>query len=119
MGRQPQDIPQTPAAELPAELPERTVLLDVREDVEWVAGHAPEAVHVPLGQLVGRAGEVTGAGDVERVVVVCKVGGRSSQAAQFLATQGVEVVNVADGMLGWERAGRPMVSETGADPAVV
>ncbi len=118
MGMRPQDIPQTPAAELPAELSERTVLLDVREDVEWVAGHAPGAVHVPLGQLPRRAGEVTGR-DVERVVVVCRVGGRSSQAAQFLASQGVAVVNVADGMLGWERAGRPMVSETGAAPAVV
>jgi len=86
---------------------------------EWAAGHAPEAMHLPLGQLAGRVGAVAGAPGVERVVVVCKVGGRSQHAAQLLAAHGADVVNVSDGMLGWERAGRPMVSETGAAPAVI
>jgi len=115
----PRDIPQAPAAGLPAQLPETTLLLDVREPDEWAAGHAPEAMHLPLGQLAGRVGAVAGAPGVERVVVVCKVGGRSQHAAQLLAAHGADVVNVSDGMLGWERAGRPMVSETGAAPAVI
>lgn len=106
----------TRAADLPAELPAGTVLLDVREDVEWTAGHAPAAVHVPLGQLPARLDAVR---DAERVVVVCRVGGRSAQAAQLLAANGTAAVNVSDGMLGWHLAGRAMVSEDGQDPTVV
>jgi rhodanese-related sulfurtransferase len=50
---------------------------------------------------------------------VCKVGGRSAQAVAYLQQQGHEVVNLDGGMLDWEAAGRPMVSETGAPPQVV
>lgn len=111
-------VPQTPAADLPADLSERTVLLDVREDDEWAAGHAPDAVHVPLGALTGRAGDVAARAGAGQVVVVCRSGSRSQQAAMFLAAAGLDVVNVADGMQGWARAGRAMVSESGA-PATV
>ena len=45
-------VPELPAAALP----EGAYLLDVREDEEWAAGHAPDAVHIPLGELGGRAG---------------------------------------------------------------
>nr|MDQ3826251.1 rhodanese-like domain-containing protein [Actinomycetota bacterium] len=37
---------------LVADLPADAVLLDVRENDEWTAGHAPSAVHVPMGQVV-------------------------------------------------------------------
>jgi rhodanese-related sulfurtransferase len=50
--------------------------------------------------------------------VVCKVGGRSSQAVAYLLQQGHDVVNLDGGMLDWEAAGRPMTSETGAAPRV-
>ncbi len=51
--------------------------------------------------------------------MVCKVGGRSAQAVNYLAQQGFEVVNLAGGMLDWAAAGRPMVSETGAEAYVL
>ena len=117
------EIPQVPAADLPAKFPQGATLLDVREDDEWAAGHAPQAVHIPLGDLAERAAEVTplvGQGDSGRqLAVVCRAGGRSQRAAMFLAATGVEVVNVSDGMQGWARAGLPMLSETGADPTVI
>ena len=34
------------------------VLLDVREPQEWQAGHAPQAEHIPLGQLESRLAEL-------------------------------------------------------------
>ena len=40
-------VPQIPAAEVPP----GAYLLDVREYEEWDAGHAPGAVHIPLGEL--------------------------------------------------------------------
>ena len=54
-----------------------------------------------------------------QTLVVCKVGGRSAQATGYLAQQGLDVVNLDGGMLDWEAAGRPMVSETGQSPSVV
>ena len=47
---QPVAVPEVLSADQPA----GAFLLDVREDDEWVAGHAPDAVHVRLGEL-GRA----------------------------------------------------------------
>jgi rhodanese-related sulfurtransferase len=104
-------VPELPAAGLP----EGAYLLDVREDEEWAAGHAPDAVHIPLGELGGRAEQVP---RDQEVYVICRSGSRSAYAAQALGAGGWNAANVADGMLGWESAGRPMVSESGAAPFV-
>ncbi len=47
------------------------------------------------------------------------MGGRSAQVAAWLNQQGYDAVNVAGGMHAWEDAGRPMISETGAEPTVI
>lgn len=100
---------------LSADLPAGVFLLDVREDDEWAAGHAPDAVHVRLGDLGARSDEVP---RDREVYVICRSGTRSAYAAQALAGAGWKTVNVADGMTGWAVAGRPMISETGAEPYV-
>lgn len=97
------------------DLPTGVYLLDVREDDEWAAGHAPEAVHIPVGTLNERAAEIPQGQDV---YVICRSGARSAYAAQALRGAGWTTVNVADGMTGWAVAGRPMVSETGAEPYI-
>ncbi|MEY9214504.1 rhodanese-like domain-containing protein [Thermobifida halotolerans] len=97
-------------------VPEDGYLLDVREDDEWRAGHAPGAVHIPLGELARRAGEIP---RDAQVYVVCRVGGRSAQAVQVLNEAGWRTANVAGGMSAWALAGRPMVSEDGRSPVVV
>ena len=97
-------------------VPDGAWLLNVREDDEWAAGHAPRATHVPLGQLMARLGDVPA--DRE-VVVVCRVGARSLQAAAYLNAMGRRAVNLAGGMEAWAAAGRPMVSEAGTAPVVL
>jgi rhodanese-related sulfurtransferase len=104
----------TPAVAV-AELPADGYLLDVREHDEWHAGHAPDAVHVPLSELMERAGEVP---EDQDVYVICKIGGRSEQAVRYLNQLGRRTVNVSGGMLAWEAAGRPMISEGGETPFV-
>ena len=104
-------LPDLPAANVPDEV----WLLDVREDDEWAAGHAPGATHIPLGQLGGRAAEVP---QDELVYVICRSGVRSANAAQALAGAGWRAVNVAGGMQQWAAAGRPMVTDSGAAPYV-
>ena len=51
--------------------------------------------------------------------MICKAGGRSAQAADFLAAQGYTALNVKGGMLAWQRAGKPMVAEGDLDPTVI
>ena len=108
-------VPTVAVTGVPDPLPEGLAVLDVREPVEWVHGHIEGAVHIPLGELPHRLGEVP----AEQTLVVCKVGGRSAQAVAWLAQQGYDVVNLDGGMLDWEAAGRPMVSDTGRPPQVV
>ena len=38
--------------------------------------------------------------------MICRSGGRSLRACEFLADRGVEVVNVAGGTLAWQLSGR-------------
>lgn len=99
-------LPAVDAATVPAD----GFLLDVREHDEWAAGHAEGALHIPMGEVVARIVELP---DDRRVHVVCRVGGRSAQVAQYLIAQGVDAVNVDGGMLGWDAAGRPMVADAG------
>lgn len=108
-------IPTVAVTGVPDPLPEGLGVLDVREQGEWDAGHIAGAVHLPLSELAQRVSEVPDG----QVLVVCKVGGRSGQAVGWLAQQGYDVVNLDGGMLDWEAAGRPMVSETGRPPEVV
>jgi rhodanese-related sulfurtransferase len=91
------------------------LLLDVREDYEWDAGHVAAAVHIPLGQLAERAGEL---GGKHQVVVVCRSGVRSAHAAGFLTASGVNAVNLAGGMRAWAAAGLPFEAADGS-PGVV
>ena len=98
------------------DVPDDAFLLDVREEDEWVAGHAPGATHVPMMEIPGRTGEVPQDRDV---VVVCRSGQRSAQVVAFLQQRGWDqAVNLDNGMHGWEAAGRPMVSEDGGAPRV-
>ncbi|MCY7397160.1 MAG: rhodanese-like domain-containing protein [Nocardioides sp.] len=108
-------IPTVAVAGVPDPLPEALAVLDVREPAEWHAGHIDGAVHIPLGELGERLAEVPEG----QTVVVCKVGGRSGQAVGWLAQQGLDVVNLDGGMLDWQAAGRPMVSENGQPPQVL
>jgi rhodanese-related sulfurtransferase len=100
-------------------IPPGALLLDVREDDEWAAGHIDGAVHVPMNLVPNRLALAPDefASDVE-IVVVCRVGGRSAQVAAWLNRQGVAAANLEGGMLTWAAAGRVMVSSDGTPPYV-
>ncbi|MCL3817204.1 rhodanese-like domain-containing protein [Aeromicrobium wangtongii] len=101
-----QSIPTTDVTAIPTPIPEDLVVLDVREDHEWEAGHIDGAVHIPLGEIPGRVGELD---PTVRTLVICHLGGRSARATQWLQAQGHDVTNVEGGMDAWRAAGRPVV----------
>jgi len=99
-----------------APVPDGTTLLDVREQDEWDAGHAPGAVHIPLGELPSRLDELPDT-DAGLLPVACRGGGRSSRAVAWLSQQGFDVANLDGGMKAWEGAGKRLVADSG-DPVV-
>jgi rhodanese-related sulfurtransferase len=105
-------VPGVVAGEVPIE----AYLLDVREDEEWAAGHAPDAHHIPMHTVPTRLNDIPVDGDV---VVVCRSGGRSAQVVAYLQAAGRDNVrNLDGGMMAWARVGRPMISEDGGAPQV-
>jgi len=82
------------------------VLIDVREQWEYDAGHIPNVKLIPLGELPQRINEIP---KDKFVVMTCRSGNRSNQATQFLRKQGFDNVhNMEGGILAWEKAGLPV-----------
>lgn len=77
-------------------------LLDVRERGEWRAGHAPQAVHVPLGEIDKAPRRLK---QEQPVLVVCASGMRSRTAAKQLRGLGFDAASVSGGMSAWQAAG--------------
>ncbi len=99
--------PAAPAAELaPRELralldgPGAPLLLDVREPHEWEIATLDDAIHIPLGQLPERLGELDPA---REYVVYCKTGGRSARGTRLLTSAGLRARNLAGGINAWSR----------------
>lgn len=85
-------------------------ILDVREDDEWAAGRIEGAIHIPLGDLPARLGEL----DRDRpVVTVCRTGGRAGKAAEQLTAAGLSTAVMDGGMQQWEREQQPLSAPDG------
>lgn len=101
----------------PEQLADDAVILDVRRQDEWDAGHAPTAVHIPIEELSDRLAELPATDGP--IPVVCRGGGRSSRATKWLNENGHSAGNVTGGMKAWHAAGKPMESTGGSEPAVL
>lgn len=81
-------------------------LVDVRERAEWDDAHMPGSVHIPLGDLAFRKGEL----DPEKpVVVICRSGNRSLTGGRVLLDAGFkDVTSMSGGLVAWHQAGQPL-----------
>jgi sulfur-carrier protein adenylyltransferase/sulfurtransferase len=103
-------VPQVSPRELKSRLDagEHLVILDVREPWEIAVASLPGTLHIPLRDLARRVDELDAG---QHVIVMCRSGGRSQQAAQFLATRGfAHVSNLDGGILAWSRDVDPGVA---------
>lgn len=98
-----------------AEVSNGAYLLDVREQHEWDAGHAPDAHLLPMSELSARVDEIPA--DTE-ILVVCHLGGRSAQVTAALRNAGYDAVDVLGGMVAWQNASGELTSENGSEPQV-
>lgn len=79
-------------------------VLDVREGFEVAEGMIPGALHIPMGQLGSRLGDL----DKDRpIIVVCRSGNRSAAVADALNQAGYTADTMAGGMTAWQRVGLP------------
>ena len=93
--------------ELEAVLSSGARLIDVREVDEYEAAHVAGAVLVPLGTVPDHIDAFAGDGPA---YIICKSGGRSMRAAEFLEGHGLDVVNIAGGTMAWISSGRAVVA---------
>ena len=93
-------------------------MLDVRENDELrAAGHAPCAVHVPMGQVLQRLDELASRSPIARCGWCAAPAGDQPGVTAALQQAGWDVVNVDGGMRAWAAAGRPMVAESHGTPS--
>jgi rhodanese-related sulfurtransferase len=85
------------------------VVVDVREPGEYVQGHVPGAVLVPMGQLPSRMAELDRSAPI---YLVCASGGRSKAMTDVLRSHGFDARSVAGGTNAWIQSGRPVEEGT-------
>lgn len=78
-------------------------ILDVRQPEEHAAARICDGPLIPLGELPARMGELENVRNRE-IIVYCRSGARSGQAAQFLTQQGFQCTNVMGGILAWNQS---------------
>jgi rhodanese-related sulfurtransferase len=86
-------------------------VVDVRSPMEYASGHVPSAVLLPMQLVSMRYEELRDAPGP--IYVICEVGARSAQVADFLERVGIAAVNVAGGTAQWRALGWPV--ESGGD----
>jgi rhodanese-related sulfurtransferase len=90
------------AAEMQSQ--QNAVIIDVRENDEWNAGHIAGAIHIPLGEMPNRLPELAKYQN-QSIVVQCRSGARSAKAADILLKAGFPHVHNMDGGLNaWQKA---------------
>lgn len=92
------------------------VLLDVRENEEFNAGHAPGALHIPLQALAQRLQRIPAD---KPVVVVCRSGMRARSATRMLVGEGRDARLLKGGMHAWQRADGRVVDRKGRPGRVI
>jgi phage shock protein E len=82
------------------------LILDVREQDEYDAGHIPGVKLIPSGEVANRLDEIP---KDKTVIVTCRSGNRSASATKYLREQGyTNVHNMEGGIIAWQGAGYPV-----------
>ncbi|MBA7494591.1 Thiosulfate sulfurtransferase GlpE [subsurface metagenome] len=84
---------------------QEVMILDVRTQDEYYSGHIPDALLIPLSELESRLDELDTA---DHILIYCRSGKRSEEAAQILVTNNfIHVYNMEDGIVQWQAQSFP------------
>lgn len=99
-----ENIPSiSPHEALQMQTQNQAVIIDVRENDEWNAGHIAGAIHIPLGEISNHLPELSKYQN-SPVIMQCRSGARSAKAADILAKAGfTNVHNLAGGLNAWQK----------------
>jgi rhodanese-related sulfurtransferase len=97
------DVPEIEIDEFARRREAGAPVIDVREPDEYQVGHVPGATLIPLATVPDRLADVPTQGEV---LIICRSGGRSMRAAEYLIANGISATNVAGGTLAWIDSGR-------------
>ena len=92
------------------------VLVDVRREEEWNAGHIRNATFMPSLQETRELTALRACKSC-RIAVYCRSGRRSKQAAEVLDSAGFESVIDVEGVQQWTAAGEQLVNDASREPA--
>lgn len=67
------------------------IILDVRTKVEWDEGHIEGAKHIVLNSIPDHIDRIKGF--QKPIIAVCKSGGRSQSATDYLSQNGLDIIN--------------------------
>lgn len=109
-------VPEVSATRAMEMIQEGATLVDIRESDEWRAGHAPMAIHIPMGELGTRSAELNAA---EPTLFICRSGRRSDHAVGALVKAGYHAINLTGGMQAWQQAGGAVVRDDGTAGTVI
>lgn len=102
-------VEEADVADASAAVEAGALLVDVREDFEWNAGHARGAIHLPMMQVPTRMEELPRDAPI---YLICATGNRSGRVAEYLTQNGFSrPINVRGGTVAWQRAGLPIDRE--------
>jgi rhodanese-related sulfurtransferase len=84
------------------------LLIDVREQHEWDAGHLPAAKHIPMGEIPNRIAELP---RNRKIIFTCRSGNRSGTIKDYMIDEHgyTDVHNHLGGILAWQVEGLPIV----------
>lgn len=104
-------VTEIPLSDAEAAIRDADVLIDVREESEFAAGHLPGAIHASRGMLEFKlSGTPALAARDLKVVLYCKTSGRAALAAAAMADMGyLHVTSIVGGYDAWVAAGKPTV----------
>ena len=71
------------------------LLIDVREDDEWQAGHHINASHIKMGEIPSNLEKFE---KEKKYIIVCRSGGRSAKVTDFLVENEIDALNLSGGM---------------------
>ncbi|ALG67703.1 rhodanese-like domain-containing protein [Beggiatoa leptomitoformis] len=84
------------------------IVVDVREESEYIQGHIINSLHIPLGSLEGKLNRLEKYRS-RPIVVSCMSGQRSASAVGILKKNGFEnVYNLGGGIMAWQNANLPV-----------